>query len=92
MSTLIQAVESGSLEALKRCIESVADVDIFVEDDDGLEQAPLMMASRRGKLNLVQYLAGRGAKLDKRTKRSAMIAAFLAAQEGHLAVLQFSSG
>ena len=86
---LLKAVGNGDLEVLKKYVEATkADVNWLEKDEDGKEQTPLMMASRKGKLELAQYLVERGAELDKANERG-VTAVYRAAQEGHLAMLQF---
>ena len=57
---LLKAVGNGDLKALKSYVETTeTDVNWLAMDNvSGIEQTPLMMASRKGKLKLVQYLVG----------------------------------
>ena len=86
---LVKAAEDGDLENAKICMESTyVDVNYLVKDENGLEETPLMKASRKGALEFVQYLTENGAEVNTRNKEG-VSSVYLAAQEGKLAVLRF---
>ena len=86
---LLKAVGNGNLEALKIYYKTIEEnFNWLAKDDGGLDKTPLMMASKKGKLGLAQFLVERGAELDTSNEES-ITAIFYAAQDGHLEVLQF---
>jgi len=84
MSDLAWAVKNGDLEQVKELVESKgADVNLTI---DG--RLPLHYASDYGQLEVLQFLASKGAKLDTKDKHG--ISPLLAAiWEGHTSCVKF---
>ena len=88
---LVEAVEKSDLKAVKRYLESNkagADINCLVKDDSGMSQTPLLLASRKGELMIVQYLVQRAVNLDIRNDKGES-AVMLAVEQGHVEVAKF---
>ena len=84
---LVKAMEKSDLEALKKCLESTkvnTDINSLVK----VNSTPLIFASRKGKLTVVEYLAKVGALLDVRNDEGES-AVMVAASHGNVDVAQF---
>ena len=81
---LLKAIENGELETLKKYLESEsADINFLMTDGNGKEQTPLIMAARKGRLDIARYLAEIGVQVDG-TTAAGWTAIHVAAQVGHL--------
>ena len=76
-SCLHWAAEAGRLDAVKKLVEMGAPVDITTEQ--GI--TPLMRAARRGSLEVVQYLVGKGADVHAQDGEQSSVAHYAARNE-----------
>ena len=81
--TLLEAVETGQLEALEAALKGAPDVNVLGEG----RRTPLINAAAAGRLELVKALLAAGAETEWRddTDETALLKA---AANGHLAVAQ----
>ncbi|MFW9850254.1 MAG: ankyrin repeat domain-containing protein [Candidatus Thorarchaeota archaeon] len=81
---LLEASESGNLDAVKNALSEGADPDVV--DDRGMR--PLIWAALRGHLDIVKVLIEKGADIDG-TNTAEWTALMEAAMEGHLDVVKY---
>mmetsp|Transcript_128078 Transcript_128078/g.370719 ORF Transcript_128078/g.370719 Transcript_128078/m.370719 type:complete len:725 (-) Transcript_128078:233-2407(-) len=86
-SRLLEAARLGNRELAERALRARADVD---HAGAGAGRTPLYLASRHGHLDMVRFLRGAGANINKTTLAGAS-PAWAAAHFGHLRLLRYLS-
>lgn len=82
---LLESVTSGDLNAVKQCVESIADINAVNKDDE----TALMVASKMGYLEIVKYLVDNDFEVNARVTFGNETALILASQYGHLEIVNF---
>lgn len=82
---LLESVANGDLNAVRQCVESVADINAVNNDDE----TALMIASKKGYLEIVKYLVENDFEVNARVMFGNETALILASQCGHLEIVKF---
>ncbi len=82
---LLESVENGDLNAVRQCVESVADINAVNKDDE----TALMIASKKGYLEIVKYLVENDFEVNTRALFGNETALILASKCGHLEIVDF---
>ena len=79
----VEAVGNGDLETVKNYVKARGiDINFLIANDIGKEQTPLMMASRKGKVEIARYLVKRGAELNKVNKKGVTVSRRAGCRQG----------